>query len=249
MVVSTNPLKRIIDKIKNMIRDINTDSPYSEGVSGGNRMNVNGALRDSSQSPDMVGRWFNKNDGHTVDIVDGGPSEGPNGVFIMTADGQPISMEVFANDYIQCPIDEQTGEYIVPNIDADVTPRVDVGTLQDPTIVASQPPLEFPTTPTAGVLLDGLVAKAPPLPTASESHQPVLSPNYAIIDKALSKIEGDPEYDVAVQWEYPEKEITLLHEVMDISYEEIADYFYSRWLAKKGDKILRDALLKWITKS
>lgn len=51
------------------------------------------------------------------------------------------------------------------------------------------------------------------------------NPNHDIIDRALKKTKT-PDWSVVMKWpKFPENEITLLHTVMDIPMDEIADYY------------------------
>ena len=68
--------------------------------------------------------------------------------------------------------------------------------------------------------------------------------NAAIIDKAMSD-KPLPEFNVNIVWpKFPEKEIKLLHDVMNTDYDDIAAYFYNKIISRPEN--LEDEIRKQI---
>lgn len=54
------------------------------------------------------------------------------------------------------------------------------------------------------------------------------SSNYSIIERALTKVQ-EPEFNIVMKWpKFPQREIEMLVDVMDIPTEEISDYYLNK---------------------
>lgn len=79
----------------------------------------------------------------------------------------------------------------------------------------------------------------------NKSSRPITihdNPNSIIINKALSKCE-QPEFNIKIDWgnKFPEKEIEMLIDLMDINIEEIIDYYiHNMNFEKLADQISTD---------
>lgn len=172
--------------------------------------------------------WWHKNgkDHFTVrdTLID--PADG---IILTTTDGRRIGLEQLDN-YIKS--DEPVRpEQFNPN---KYTDTIDSSILSE---IA-----DF--TGNSSIYSDKVVTQQPSRPTIQNS------PTYDIIDRALHNIER-PQIKIEIEYEgeQPLRELELLHDIMNISYEEIADYYYQKWFRDDMDNIVRRGIGELISGS
>lgn len=89
-------------------------------------------------------------------------------------------------------------------------------------------------------LISGSGPVASPLRSPIQVQTVPKTTNYDIIDRALSKA-SSPKCDISLKWnKFPQREIEMLKEVMDIPIEEISNYYINKM---NGD--LQDIINAW----
>lgn len=160
---------------------------------------------------DITGtKWYHKTgkDSFVVREVIMDPSQG---MIVLAEDGRTFSMDAMDN-YIQTNEPFNAPQYS--------TPPVDLRGLDKETPIY----IETPTSTTIPQSED------PSIQTPLMSpQQPEHSETYRIIDRALSNIEP-PSIQFTISQKVPTVVATLLMEVMNIEAEEIAEYYYDKFL-------------------
>lgn len=136
-----------------------------------------------------------------------------SGMMITTTDGRMINMDRMDN-YIQSdkPVD----------FTKRTTPRVDVRGLDSETPVQ----VEEWNEPIAEPMVE----------------TPMISTNHEIIQRAMSEV-SKPTVRVSLEFEeYPERELSVLRDVMRVPEDEILDYCYKTWFSSGLDESIKSQL-------
>lgn len=136
-----------------------------------------------------------------------------SGMMITTTDGRMINMDRMDN-YIQS--DKPVG------FTKRTTPRVDVRGLDSETPVQ----VEEWNEPIAEPMVE----------------TPMISTNHEIIQRAMSEV-SKPTVRVSLEFEvYPERELSVLRDVMKVPEDEILDYCYKTWFSSDLDESIKSQL-------
>lgn len=193
--------------------------------------------------PDMSGTWYNPNTGEKIRVRDTFFEN--NELRVMTEDGRMLNYEIMQN-YIKSVKDDddlteiikaaQQKQYkeereMIPQSVKDLLENYDdvtTGKLKD-----TQP--GSPTVQNANIQIS--------------QRDPVqnIDINYTIIDKALGKKSGFTFTSSGMSWDnFPSKEISMLHEMMGISYDEITNYYINNMDIDKVKSIIKDCTIEYI---
>lgn len=136
-----------------------------------------------------------------------------SGMMVTTTDGRMINMDRMDN-YIQSdkPVD----------FTKHATPRVDVRGLDSETPVQVEEWSESIAEPMV--------------------ETPMTSTNHEIIQRAMSEV-SKPVVRVSLEFEeYPERELSVLRDVMKVPEDEILDYCYKTWFSSGLDESIKSQL-------
>lgn len=136
-----------------------------------------------------------------------------SGMMVITTDGRMINMDRMDN-YIQSdkPVD----------FTKHATPRVDVRGLDSETPVQVEEWSESIAEPMV--------------------ETPMTSTNHEIIQRAMSEV-SKPVVRVSLEFEeYPERELSVLRDVMKVPEDEILDYCYKTWFSSGLDESIKSQL-------
>lgn len=157
----------------------------------------------------ITGMWFNKRTGETINVRDSF-SDGES-LQIMTYEGNIISGDVFARDYIQCDdtIYDENGKSTGQTETIDYESMF--GDMQS-------------STPEMNYAADALLKQdAQPL-------QPVQSQNNPALEKLFSKLDDYPTLDINIKWDkIPVSELNMLKNIFDLTDDDIAEYIYNNY--------------------
>ena len=163
------------------------------------------------------------------------------GIIIMTTDGRQFDDRVL-DTYIQSDTPIRPTDFNpYRNKPTKQRPKVEIGDISEPSqqSVSDDDLLKEDM---------NLIYGVEDIPTAPESAKPITSQksgNYDIIDKALNKVK-EPNILLDIKWdEYPSREFELLHDIMNISNDEIAEYCFIKWFSRdKVEMILKQQIAK-----
>ena len=175
-----------------------------------------------TQGPVMSGTWYNPKTGDSFTVRDSFFQD--NQFVVTTTDGRMLSYNQIQH-YVQSdkPIAPQkpqqnNTEKLPPEVASMLISNNDSGfdmLEEDQTLINKCLYAEEPTP----------VYKPSQATIQSQTH----TSNYNIIDRALGKQEL-PDLTVAINWKIePEREIQLLTEVMDISLDEVVEWYISKF--------------------
>lgn len=181
--------------------------------------------------------WWNPTTGDSFTVRSNYMED--NDMIIQALDGRTFKMSQLANGYVQWhgegqppkkpiqpakPVTVQEAD-LPPEVASEIATDADpVESLIDPEDLAMINGCNAPQVPQA---------PAPQLPKAKAAvaiTQPVAAPasDTAIIERALKKAK-DPNWSLSMKWPgFPQDEIKLLHTVMGIPIEDIADYYMNK---------------------
>lgn len=180
--------------------------------------------------------WWNPNTGDSFTVRNNYMED--NDMVVLTTDGRTLRMNQLANNYVQWhgqgmppkkPVEPKKPTTIQqsdlpPEVVSEITTEDNPEeSLIDPEDLAMINGIQIPQAP---------VAPAPQPPKAKAAvttTQPVAPANdTAIIERALKKAK-DPNWSLSMKWPgFPQDEIKLLHTVMGIPIEDIADYYMNK---------------------
>jgi hypothetical protein len=170
----------------------------------------------------ISGKWMNKHNGQVINvrdcIADGDEMQ------IVTNIGV-ISMQQFANDYIQASdeIYDDKGNVISTNAMefseiCDNKPKTgNVKLYNDNDVVTS-------TNNISNTLVNEIKLSV-------VDNTPNISENYKLIDKLFTKVNFIPNISINIEAEnFPAKELKMLIDIYDITENEIADYIRTKFI-------------------
>jgi len=186
--------------------------------------------------PSLSGKWLNKNTGGTVFVRDNVMSD--SGMSVILSDGRMIDLEVFSRDYVQYDdLDESSIPQESAPIDA-FQPAIDESLLFDGIKPNTKAPEISPIDEFGDLDLINNLSNIPevntPIAVKKETVKAKRSDNYDTIDKLFSKVNTEPEINISIDWDdYPNKEVSMLINFLDIDRSEIAQYLYDKYFNKE----------------
>lgn len=168
---------------------------------------------DMMGMPDITGTTWWSRTGQDHFTVRDVIMDPSSGMMITTTDGRMINMDRMDN-YIQSdkPVD----------FTKRATPRVDVRGLDNETPVQ----IEEWNEPIAEPAVEA----------------PMISTNHEIIQRAMSEV-SKPVVRVSLEFEtYPERELSVLRDVMRVPEDEILEYCYKAWFSSDLDESIKSQL-------
>lgn len=176
----------------------------------------------------ITGKWYNKRTGQTISVRDSYFDS--DGLQVMTSQGNMISGEEFARDYIQCDdtVYDQNGN------PTEAHEEVDYESMFGGHLSSS-------ITPEATKFVPETELTQRLQPQTMKTENPALA-------KLFSKLEDFPRLDVNVIWDnIPISELKMLKNIFDISNEEIAEYIYDNYCTDvEIKKAISDAIQRMI---
>lgn len=158
----------------------------------------------------ITGMWFNKRTGETINVRDSF-SDGES-LQIMTYEGNIISGDVFARDYIQC---------------------------DDTVYDENGKPTEQTETVDYEAMFSGMQSSTPEMNYAADTllkqdaqplQQSVQSKNNPALEKLFSKLDDYPTLDINIKWDkIPVSELNMLKNIFDLTDDDIAEYIYNNY--------------------
>ena len=198
-------------------------------------MNYN-AMMFSNEGPLMEGTWYNPNNGDSFTVSDCFFQD--NQYLVKTTDGRLLDYN-FIQNYIKSdkPLNfkKNTTQALpkeVSSILDDSSKNFDDGILEDD--------IELIRPKSLGNLND-------PQRTPEPIQTPKQPSYESIIDRALSK-KSQPLLDIAVNWDnFPLKEMDLLIDIMELSVDDIINWYVSQIDMIQVRKIISDKLIECIS--
>ena len=174
-----------------------------------------------SEGPIVQGTWINPNTGDSFTVRDAFFED--NQYIITTTDGRYIRYEQFQN-YIQTDAKSVEGiKQSITNKVKDEPLPLEVSNIIDTNNDYSD--LIIPEDNIINRPLGNLNDKPTPTIVSTAYQQAPVNMNIAIIEKALKNTEK-PNFKVEVDWPtFPEKQIEMLHDIMNIDADEIIEWY------------------------
>lgn len=175
------------------------------------------------EGPVMDGTWYNPSTGDSFTVRDSFFED--NQFIVQTTDGRVLGYNQMQN-YIKSdkPIEMQPkpsqSEQLPPEV-LDIMADIDTGgdLLPEDELILHKLSQTPQSKPLGNLYEENSQKTALPNPTYD------FDPNQSIIEKALSKC-SLPEFQIMVDWKnYPKREIDMLIDIMDISQEEIINWY------------------------
>lgn len=185
-------------------------------------MTQQGIMFDT-QGPVMSGTWYNPKTGDSFTVRDSFFED--NQFVVTTTDGRILNYNQIQN-YVQSekPINQnnQNNQSIQNNSLPPEVAGILANDNQNDFDMLAEDQMLINKSLNSNIIAQPIFHEPQPQP------QPQTS-NYNIIDRALTKQEL-PELNVSVNWKIaPEKEIQLLTEIMDVSLDEIVEWYISKF--------------------
>lgn len=194
---------------------------------------MNNGVVFNSEGPMMSGTWYNPNTGDSFTVLDNFFEN--NQFMVTTTDGRMLNYDQIQY-YIQSdkPINQSTPSPL-SDVPASITSMLEDNSGQilsdDMSLINSN--LNTISTPEVGKLY---VDPEWSNPGVSFSN------NYPIIEKALSKTVL-PEIDIRLKWsKYPEREIEMLTDIMDVQMSEIVDWYINKFGVNEIKKLIENSI-------
>ena len=194
---------------------------------------MNNGVVFNSEGPMMSGTWYNPNTGDSFTVLDNFFEN--NQFMVTTTDGRMLTYDQIQY-YIQSdkPIDKPAPS-LLSDVPASITSMLEDNSGQilsdDMSLIHSN--LNTISTPEVGKLyIDPEWSN----PSVSFSN------NHPIIEKALSKTVL-PEIDIQLKWsKYPEREIEMLTDIMDVQMSEIVDWYINKFGVNEIKKLMENSI-------
>ena len=194
---------------------------------------MNNGLMFGGEGPVMAGTWYNPNTGDAFTVRDSFFED--NQYVVTTTDGRYLKYNQIQN-YVQTDMkledlkkrkaENQVKDEPLPAEVASLIEEIDpndpyLGMMSpDDLMIGNAKPISFGNLADSRQLNDHAQTSGPIMQTPSPATM-----NEAIIEKAL-KNAPKPEIKVDIFWDiYPEKQIEMLKDVMDISEDEIVNWY------------------------
>lgn len=183
----------------------------------------------ASEGPIMDGTWYNPKNGDSFTVSDTFFQD--NQLMVKTTDGRILDYN-FMQNYVK-------SDKPIPKIEKTPSLPKEVHDL-----LAKDDDM--------GILEDDKNLMRPNLGNISEQRNPIQQPqqdtDLAIITKALSK-RTKPVIDFNIKWnEYPENEINMLMDLMEVDKDKIIDYYISNIDIQRVKADIQESLKKYINK-
>ena len=194
---------------------------------------MNNGVVFNSEGPMMSGTWYNPNTGDSFTVLDNFFEN--NQFMVTTTDGRMLNYDQIQY-YIQSdkPIN-QPAPSPLSDVPASITSMLEDNSGQ---ILSDDMSLIHSNLNTIGTPEVGKLYVDPEWSNPSVS----ISNNYPIIEKALSKTVL-PEIDVQLKWsKYPEREIEMLTDIMDVQMSEIVDWYINKFGVNEIKKLIENSI-------
>lgn len=215
--------------------------------------NLNNGLMFGMEGPNMEGTWYNPQTGDSFTVRNSFFQD--NQYLVQTTDGRILTYEqleryVQSDHPIEMPkVQEENIPTEVAKLLADDSADVDYLLPEDAALLQGTPK-------TLGSLNDTIVQTTTTAPVITTGYSQVVGPmielnDFTIIDKALGKKQL-PDIQVGIDWKnFPEKEINMLIDVMEIPAENIVKWYANRidvdYVAECLQVAMRDYIFDKVT--
>lgn len=193
-------------------------------------------LTFNAEGPMMEGTWVNVNTGDSFTVRDSFFED--NQFMVSTTDGRVLNYEQMQN-YVKSDKPIQVNKSF--NQNAETLPPEVAGILDGSDYDYMIPEdINIANNKSLGNLADPLSTR-----TYGPKPSPVRS-NNDIIDKALSK-RSLPDINIGVDWlNFPEKEIDMLLDLMDVTKPEIIDWYLSQIDVEYTTSLIRGVVTEYL---
>lgn len=181
--------------------------------------------------PNVTGTWYNINTGDSFTVRDTYFED--NKLKVQTTDGRIIGYEQLQN-YVQSDVPLSKDKIPVPIGDSKMSNMAKLDDLKNSNTADDN-------------LIKGLDKASEMTRKVTQTENIERTENYTIIDKAMSKIKSEPELVIGIKWDdFPEKEITLLLDVMEIPAGELVKYCYDKFIKEKTTEKISESFENYI---
>lgn len=194
---------------------------------------MNNGVVFNSEGPMMSGTWYNPNTGDSFTVLDNFFEN--NQFMVTTTDGRMLTYDQIQY-YIQSdkPIDKPKPSPL-SDVPASITSMLEDNSGQ---ILSDDMSLINSNLNTIGTPEVGKLYVDPEWSNPSVSF----SNNHPIIEKALSKTVL-PEINIQLKWaKYPEREIEMLTDIMDVQMSEIVDWYINKFGVNEIKKLMENSI-------
>ena len=197
---------------------------------------TNNGVTFNTEGPMMSGTWYNPSTGDSFTVMDNFFED--NQFMVATTDGRMLN-------YDQLQYYVQSDKPITPKPSLADVPASITSILEDNS--------ETGVLPDESCLINGNLFISPeplspePLPSVIKTDKSWINPqysssNYPIIEKALSKTIL-PTINIQLDWEkYPEREIEMLQDIMEVPLEEIVDWYINKFGITEIKKLMETSI-------
>ena len=193
---------------------------------------TNNGVTFNAEGPMMSGTWYNPSTGDSFTVMDNFFED--NQFMVATTDGRMLNYDQLQY-YVQSdkPITPKPSLADVPaSITSILEDNSETGVLQD-----EQSLINTNLGETGTLFIDQTWAN----PTWANPSV-TLTNNHPIIEKALSKTIL-PTINIQLDWEkYPEREIEMLQDIMEIPLEEIVDWYINKFGITEIKKLMETSI-------
>ena len=192
---------------------------------------MNNGVVFNSEGPMMSGTWYNPNTGDSFTVLDNFFEN--NQFMVTTTDGRMLNYDQIQY-YIQSdkPINQPTPSPL-SDVPASITSMLEDNSGQ---ILSDDMSLINSNLNAIGEVGKLYVDPEWSNPSVNFSN------NYPIIEKALSKTVL-PEIDIQLKWsKYPEREIEMLTDIMDVQMSEIVDWYINKFGVNEIKKLMENSI-------
>lgn len=207
--------------------------------------NMNNGLMFGMEGPNMEGAWYNPQTGDSFTVRNSFFQD--NQYIVQTTDGRILDYNTLQN-YVQSdrPIEMPKPQPKKQQLPAEVEDLIaDTDTVADTETYLLPEDAELLSPKTLGSL-GQQVSQSVQTAGYSQVVEPVQIQDVSIINKALAK-RSLPDIQVGIDWkDFPEREVNMLIDVMDIPYDAIVAWYMSRVDVNVVTACLRTAIEDYV---
>jgi hypothetical protein len=190
-------------------------------------------LTFGNEGPVMEGTWYNPRTGDSFTVRNSFFED--NQYVVQTTDGRILNYNQIQN-YIKSdrPIETPKPMESFEQLPAEVADLVENIDYTDDVMTQVNS-------------LGNLADTYAPIPTQTTTTNAVDNSNYNIVSKALSK-RSLPDINIDIVWkDFPLKEMEMLKELMDVSYDDIINWYLDNVDLVYTEKVIKETLKEYIT--
>lgn len=193
--------------------------------------NYNNGILFQGTSPIMTGTWYNPSTGDSFTVKDTFFEN--NEYVVYTTDNRMLNYNQIQH-YVQTDNKDMVEDKLPPEVSAMLETNNDTGILPEDQLLIN------------GNFYDKELQNGLQIPhiqiDVNKSATTSITDNTHIIEKALSKTTL-PDISVKLNWtKYPEREIDMLVDIMDIPVSEIVDWYINKFGANEIKKLMEDSI-------